>query len=152
MNLPTDRIEKQIEVATDLDRVWSAITDFRQFGQWFRVALEGPFETGKKTRGRVTYPGYEHLTFEVAVVAITPKSYFAFRWHPYAVDPNVDYANEPPTLVEFFLEPRATGVLVRVTESGFSALPVHRRDEAFRMNTGGWEIQVNNIREYLHRA
>ena len=83
------------------------------------------------------------------VVAVKPKEYFAFRWHPYAIDPRVDYSGEPPTLVEIHLQPMNQGVLLKVTESGFDKIPAHRRDEAFRMNSGGWEAQVSNIREYI---
>ena len=33
---------------------------------------------------------------------------FSFTWHPYAIEPDVDYSNETPTLVEFKLEPKGT--------------------------------------------
>jgi len=98
------------------------------------------------TRGRVTYPGYEHLRWEATVQKIEPERLFSFTWHPYAVDPSQDYSDETPTLVEFTLEPTATGTLLRVVESGFDKLPAHRRDEAFRMNEGGWAIQFDQYR------
>jgi uncharacterized protein YndB with AHSA1/START domain len=145
----TDRIEKSIELNADVDRVWRALTDHREFSQWFRVNLESPFVAGQSTRGKITHPGYEHLVMEVVVCAIEPKRLFAFRWHPYAVDTNMDYSKEPPTLVEFRLEPTSTGSLLRVTESGFDALPAARREEAFRMNSGGWEAQLKNIATYV---
>lgn len=145
----SDRIEKQVEIHAPVERVWRALTDYREFGAWFRVALESPFVAGNKARGRITYPGYEHLVFEVEVVSLKPMEYFAFRWHPYAIDPKADYSHETPTLVEFHLEPKGGSVMLRVTESGFDKVPAHRRDEAFRMNSGGWEIQMKNIREYI---
>ncbi|MCM2373639.1 SRPBCC family protein [Aporhodopirellula aestuarii] len=146
----TDRIEKQIEIDAPVSRVWQSITDSQEFGQWFRVNLEGPFVVGEVTRGQITYPGYEHVTMEVIVEAIEPDDRFAFWWRPYAIDPNVDYSAEPRTLVEFTLEPTATGTLVRVSESGFDGIPAHRRDEAFRMNDGGWAAQVVNVRDHVH--
>ena len=149
MNTSTDRIEKTIEVNAEISRVWKAITDYREFGEWFRVSLEGPFLVGQVTRGKITFPGYEHVTMEVIVEAIEPESRFAFRWRPYAIDPNVDYSSEPRTLVEFKLESTPSGTVVRVTESGFDGIPAHRRHEAFRMNDSGWAIQVNNIRDYV---
>ncbi len=145
----TDRIEKSIELKASVDRVWRALTDHREFGAWFRVNLESPFVVGKPTRGRVTYQGYEHVVFEVDVVACEPRRRFAFRWHPHAVDPGVDYSEEPPTLVEFQLEPTDVGCHLRVTESGFDSLPAARRAEAFRMNSGGWEVQLQNIGTYV---
>ncbi len=146
---PTDRIERQIEIHAPVSRIWRALTDHHEFGKWFRVKLENPFVVGHKTWGQITYPGYEHLRFEVDVVKIQPERYFAFRWHPYAIEPGVDYSKETPTLVEFFLEPTTAGTLLRVTESGFDAIPASRRNEAFRMNSGGWEEQVRNIAEYV---
>lgn len=147
--MTSDRIEKQIEIAASVSRVWKALTDHREFGQWFRVNLESPFVVGQTTRGQITYPGYEHVTMEVITEAIEPENRFAFWWRPYAIDPKVDYSDEPRTLVEFTLEETATGTLVRVSESGFDGIPAHRRDEAFRMNDGGWAAQVKNIQNHV---
>lgn len=147
--LTTDRIEKRIELKAPPARVWRALTDYREFGQWFKVDLEGPFVAGKAVRGRITYPGYEHLTMEVEVQKMETERLFSFHWHPYAVDPAVDYSNEPPTLVEFRLEKTAAGTRLVVTESGFDAIPVARRDEAFRANSGGWAEQLKNVESYL---
>jgi uncharacterized protein YndB with AHSA1/START domain len=144
-----DRVEKQIEIKAPLSRVWRAVTDYREFGTWFRVAMEGPFVAGEKARGRITYPGKEHLVMTVTVQRIEPERLFSFTWHPYAIDPNVDYSGEPPTLVEFTLEPIPDGTRLTVVESGFGALPAHRRDLAFRMNDGGWSIQVENIAQHV---
>ena len=147
--ITSDRIEKQIEIEAIPSRVWRALTDYREFGRWFRVNLEGPFVVGQFTRGQITYPGYEHVTMEVLVEAIEPEHRFAFWWRPYAIDASVDYSAEPRTLVEFNLQTSQTGTLVTVTESGFDGIPAHRRDEAFRMNDGGWAAQVQNIKKHV---
>jgi uncharacterized protein YndB with AHSA1/START domain len=145
----TDRIERQIEIKATVSRVWRALTDHREFGEWFRVKLDGPFVPGQASRGQITHPGYEHVRWEAVVQAIEPERLFSFTWHPYAVDPNMDYSNEAPTLVEFRLEETARGTLLRVTESGFDKIPSHRRAEALRMNEGGWEEQMKNIDSYV---
>jgi len=145
----TDCIEKQVEINASISRVWKALTDYREFGQWFRVNLESPFTAGNITRGNITYPGYEYLMMEVKVVKMEPETYFSFHWHPYAIDSKVDYSQETPTLVEFRLSKTQNGTLLMVTESGFDAIPASRRDEAFRMNSGGWEEQMNNIKAYV---
>src|SRR5215471_20598393 len=119
----TDRIEKRIELKAPVSRVWRAITDHREFGEWFRVQLEGPFAPNQISRGRVTYPGYEHVQWEAVVQKMEPERLFSFTWHPYAVEPGTDYSKEPPTLVEFRLEKTATGTLLTVTESGFDQIP-----------------------------
>ena len=148
----TDRIEKQIQINAPAYRVWNALTDHREFSEWFRVNLESPFAVGKTSRGRITHPGYEHVVMEVVVKAIQPQTYFSFTWHPYAVDPKIDYSKEKPTLVEFRLESNDGGTLLAVTESGFDAVPAIRRDEAFRMNSGGWEAQLKNIKTHAEHT
>jgi uncharacterized protein YndB with AHSA1/START domain len=147
-----DRIEKTIELDAPVSRVWRALTDHREFGTWFRARLEGPFVLGQTARGRITYPGYEHLRWEAVVQRMEPERVFSFTWHPHAVDPQQDYAAEPPTLVEFTLEPISTGTRLHLVESGFDKLPAHRRLTAFRMNEQGWSIQMDNIAGYLGHA
>src|SRR3954452_9608811 len=107
-------IEKRIELKAPVSRVWRALTDYREFGQWFRVKLDGPFVPGQVSRGHITYPGYEHLKWEAVVQKMEPERLFSFTWQPYAVDPKVDYSAEPPTLVTFTLEPTATGTRLRL--------------------------------------
>lgn len=144
-----NRIEKRIELKAPLARVWRAITDYREFGEWFRVKLDGPFVPGQEATGRITHPGYEHLIWRATVQKMEPERLFSFTWHPYGIDPNVDYSKETPTLVEFTLEKTATGTLLVITESGFENVPAHRRAEAFRMNDGGWTQQVQNIERHV---
>jgi uncharacterized protein YndB with AHSA1/START domain len=144
-----DRIEKRIELKAPVARVWRALTDHREFGEWFRVKIDAPFVPGEVSRGNITYPGYEHLKWEAVVKAMEPERLFSFTWHPYAIDPKLDYSKEPQTLVEFRLEKTAEGTRLTVTESGFDKIPAGRRPEAFRMNEGGWAEQMKNIERYL---
>ena len=144
-----NQIEKQIELKAPVSRVWRALTDHREFGEWFRVKLDGPFIPGQVTRGQITYPGYEHLRWEVVVQKMEPERLFSFTWHPYGIDPKVDYSKETPTLVEFRLEKTPGGTLLKLTESGFDKVPKDRRPEAFRMNDRGWTEQMKNIESYV---
>ena len=148
----TDRIEKTILLRAARSRVWRALTDADEFGTWFRVVLEGPFVAGQTVRGRITHPGYEHVTMEMQVERIEPERLFSYRWHPYAVEPGVDYSAEPTTLVEFRLEEAPGGTRLTVVESGFDRLPKARRDEAFRMNEGGWNAQMTNVERHVATA
>jgi uncharacterized protein YndB with AHSA1/START domain len=145
----SDRIEKRIELKAPVSRVWRALTDYREFGEWFRVKLDGPFAPGEASRGHITYPGYENLQWEVVVQAMEPERLFSFTWHPYAVDPKTDYSKETPTLVEFRLEKTASGTLLLLTESGFDKVPSHRRAEALSRNDGGWTGQMKNIESHV---
>ena len=144
-----DRIEKRIELKAPVARVWRALTDHREFGEWFGVKLEGPFVPGQPSQGQITYPGYEHVRWRAVVQKMEPERLFSFAWHPYGIDPKVDYSKETPTLVEFRLEKTATGTLLHLTESGFDKVPPARREEAFRMNDGGWTQQMKNIEKYV---
>jgi uncharacterized protein YndB with AHSA1/START domain len=148
----SDRIEKRIELDAAVSRVWRALTDYREFGEWFRVKLEEPFEPGREARGQITHPGYEHVTWRATVQKMEPEHLFSFTWHPYGIDPDVDYSVETPTLVEFRLEPHGKGTLLTLTESGFDRIPSSRRAEAFRMNDGGWTQQMENIRKHVESS
>ena len=145
-------IEKRIEIKAAPARVWRALTNHVEFGQWFRVKLEGPFSPGKPARGQITYPGYEHVKWEAVIKEMVPQKLFSFTWHPYAIEPGVDYSKEPSTLVEFRLEEIPGGTLLILTETGFEGIPAGRRTEAFRMNDGGWAEQMKNIRRHVSKA
>ncbi len=155
-----NQIEKQILLNAPVARVWRALTDSTQFGRWFGARFDGPFILGTNLRGSIAptemnpevaamQKPYEGKPFEISIEAIEPEHRFAFRWHPYAVDRNVDYSSEPTTLIEFTLEPTSGGTLLRVVESGFDQIPVERRADAFKANEGGWEIQMRLIEAYL---
>lgn len=147
--METDRIEKRIALAAPVSRVWRALVDPAEFGAWFGVALDGPFAPGARVTGRITIPGYEHVVMEVVVERMEAERLFSYRWHPYAVEPGVDYSQEAMTLVEFHLEARPDGTLLRVVESGFDGVPLARRAEAFRMNERGWSSQLENIERHV---
>ncbi len=149
----SNSIEKRIELRSPISRVWRALTDHREFGEWFRVTVDGPFAPGRTVRGHILHPGYEHLTWAATVESLEPERLFSFRWHPYAIDPQVDYSTEPTTLVEFRLEPKADGgTILHLTELGFDAIPQHRRSEAFSMNERGWTEQMKNIARHVGSA
>ncbi len=147
----SDRIEKTVELNAPVEKVWLALTDHNEFGAWFRVKLDGPFVLGEVSTGRITHSGYEHCKWEATIKQMEPRRLFSFTWHPYAVDADADYSDETPTLVEFRLEPTPKGTRLTVVESGFAAVPSHRRSEAFRMNEGGWAAQMRNIQAYVER-
>lgn len=148
-----NRIEKRIELKAPVSRVWRAITDYREFGEWFRVRLDGPFVAGELSTGHMTYPGYEHVRWEAMVKKMEPERLFSFTWsHPRSFDKATysgDYSSDPKTLVEFRLEKTAKGTLLVLTESGFENIPADWRQEAFRRNDGGWTEQIRNIENHV---
>jgi len=150
-----DRIEKRTELKAPISRVWRALTDYVEFGEWFGVKTDGPFVIGQVSRGHITHPGYEHLQWEAVVRQMEPERVFSFSWpHPVSLDKAAgpqDYSKEPTTLVEFRLEKSALGTVLLLTESGFDKLPDDRRVESFRRNEGGWTAQMKNVENYLAR-
>ena len=146
----TDRIQKTMVLRAPRSKVWRALTDSAQFGEWFQAKPEGPFTPGRKVRGPITAPGYEHITFEVTVEQVEPERLFSWRWQP-GGDPDIDPA-EPTTLVVFELEEVPEGTRLTVTESGFDRIPPARSPKAYRENDQGWTGQLENIRKYLART
>ncbi len=147
----TDRIEKQIFLRAPRGRVWKALTDLGQFQHWFGAVLDTPFAPGSRSRGHVTEKGYEHVQMDIEIERMEPEHTLTYRWLPFAVDAKRDYSKESKTLVEFTLEEVDGGTRLTVVESGFDLVPADRREEAFRMHTGGWEGQLKNIEKYVTR-
>lgn len=160
MAASTDRIEKTILLRAPLERVWRAISDAKEFGSWFGVEFDGPFVGGARLTGRIAptkvdaevakaQQPYAGMAFEFRVDRIEPMRLFSFRWHPFAVDPKVDYSSEPATLVVFKLEEVAGGTKLVISESGFDRIPLERRAKAFAANEQGWTMQAKLIEKYL---
>jgi uncharacterized protein YndB with AHSA1/START domain len=148
----TDRIERKILLRAPRSRVWRALTNPVEFGTWFGVKVEGTFAPGARVRGAITHKGYEHVSWDITIERMEPERLFSWRWHPGAVEPGVDYAAEPTTLVVFELEDAAGGTQLTVVESGFDQVPVARRAQAYRMNGEGWTYQVQAIEAYVATA
>jgi uncharacterized protein YndB with AHSA1/START domain len=150
MTKSTDRIEKHILLKAPRSRVWRALSNAGEFGDWFGVNFKGlKFRAGKPIRGKITYPGYEHLTMEVVVAEIIPERLLSWDWHPAAIDPKVDYSHEPTTHVVFELKEAEGGTLLTVVESGLDKIPLARRADVYRMNTSGWEEQMQSIEKHV---
>ena len=149
--MSTDRIEKQVVLRAPRSRVWRALTEADQFGQWFGVKLTRPFGEGAHVTGQVTHPGYEHMPFNLTIERMEPERVLAWRWHV-LIDAESGRVSEPATLVEFQLEDVEGGTLLTVTESGFDSMPAEYRDIAYRGNEGGWSQQIASIERYLAEA
>lgn len=158
--MSSDRIEKRVVLRAPLERVWRAISDADEFGRWFGVRFDGPFVPGASVTGVITpttvddeiahaQEPYAGTADTWQIVAVEPKRRLAFRWHPYAVESGTDYSQQPTTLVEFTLDETVDGVLLRIVESGFDALPAERRASAFEGNSQGWATQTELVRKYL---
>jgi uncharacterized protein YndB with AHSA1/START domain len=150
MDASTDRIERKILLKATRARVWRALSDAKEFGAWFGVNFGGEtFAAGRRVKGQITYPGYEHLVMEVLIERMVPEQLLSWRWHPAAIDAGVDYSQEPMTLVVFELKDGEGGVLLTVVESGLEQIPLSRRATVMRLNTSGWDQQMKNIEKHV---
>jgi uncharacterized protein YndB with AHSA1/START domain len=149
----TDQIERSIVINAARERVWRALSNAEEFGTWFGANLKGQtFAPGQRARGIIDSAmcGHDDCYFDVVIERMEPQDLLSFRWHPYAIDPAVDYTVEHPTLVTFTLKDApGNGTLLTVMDSGFDNVPPARRLEAFRMNDRGWEYQLNNIASHV---
>jgi uncharacterized protein YndB with AHSA1/START domain len=153
MSTSTDRIERKVLIKATRARVWRAVSDAAEFGSWFGVDFKGKaFVAGKSVQGKITYPGYEHLTMEVLIDQVVPERLLSWRWHPAAIDPAVDYSHEPTTLVVFELEEVDGGVMLSVVESGLDKIPLERRATVLRLNSSGWDAQMENVKKHVAKA
>ena len=153
MNSSTDRIERKVLIKAPRARVWRALSDAGEFGEWFGVNFKGKtFVAGKHVQGKITYPGYEHLTMDVLIERIVPEQLLSWRWHPAAIDPKADYSQEPTTLVEFELKEVDGDTMLTVVESGLDKIPLARRADVFRMNSSGWDEQMENIKKHVAKT
>jgi uncharacterized protein YndB with AHSA1/START domain len=153
MNTSTDRIERKVLIKAPRARVWRALSDAGEFGAWFGVNFKGKtFVAGKHIQGKITYPGYEHLNMDVLIEQIVPEQLLSWRWHPAAIDPKVDYSQEPTTLVVFELKEVDGATMLTVAESGLDKIPLARRADVFRMNSSGWDEQMENIKKHVAKT
>jgi len=148
----TDRIEKKILLKSPRGRVWRALTDVKELGEWFGFKAQGSLTPGGQVHGRVVHKGYEHLTMEITIERMEPERLVSWRWHPHAVEAGVDYSHEPTTLVVFELKEVPEGTLLTVVESGFDGIPLARRANAYRMNDEGWAAQMKAIEQHLAKV
>lgn len=159
----TDKIEKKLVLRAPQERVWKAISDSKQFGTWFGVEFDGPFVAGRRITGRMTptkvdaevakmQEPHAGMKFDYTVDRIEPMRLFSFRWHPFAIDPKVDYSHEPTTLVTFELAEVPGGTQLTITETGFDRIPLERRAKAFAANEGGWAKQIELVAKYVEAA
>lgn len=163
MSSNTDRIEKKVFLRAPLERVWHAISDSKQFGSWFGVEFDQSFAANIRITGKIaptrvdpevakTQKPYEGYAFEFFLDRIEPMRRFSFRWHPFAVNVNVDYSKEPTTLVTFELEEVADGTMLTISESGFDRIPLERRATAFARSDEGWTAQAKLIEKFIALA
>jgi uncharacterized protein YndB with AHSA1/START domain len=136
-----DTIERSISITAPLDRVWDLVTEP---GWW--VPSDLPVQADRTPGHVVVRESEKWGRFPVEVVELRPKSYAAFRWA--STFPGEELSTGRTTLIEFSVTPTDEGVLVSVTESGFSQLdaPDELKAKGIESNSGGWSEELSSLR------
>ncbi len=145
MDTEFDRIEREITIDAPAERVWSLVSEPGWFGNNREIT------THRIERdGDVSYV-YDptHGKFAFRTVALDEPHYAAFRWHIDADDPN-----SSSTLIEFWVTPADSGVVLKVAESGFASLsePEVNRRARYDDHSEGWTIELELARDHLAGA
>jgi len=143
------RIDRTIEIKAAPERVWCALTSAAELSAWFQVTIEGEIAPGNEVWMTSTHEQYSGVRFRVRFVEMTAPRRFVWQWHPGAVDPNVDYSQEPRTTVTFTLEPSGAGTLLSVSETGFDRISLERRAKVYGDNSKGWVEVLVWLQRYV---
>ncbi|MGV9709679.1 SRPBCC domain-containing protein [Gordonia sp. NPDC003424] len=142
MNTEYDRIEREIAIDAPAANVWALVSEPGWFGNNREIT-----EHRIEREGDVSYV-YDptHGKFAFRTVALDEPNYAAFRWH---ID--ADDLASSSTLIEFWLTPSDSGVVLKVAESGFASLsePEANRRARFDDHTEGWKVELDLARAHL---
>ena len=137
-----DRIDRSIDIDAPAERVWALIS---QPGWWILSETVDPDqEVVRESDDVVMVHHPEHGDFRVRTVELTEPAYAAFRWLG-------DDQGAGGTLVEFRIEDRPGGVVLNVSETGFSSLSDDEDTwvKARQGNAEGWPTVLAAARAYL---
>jgi uncharacterized protein YndB with AHSA1/START domain len=146
------RIDRNIEIKAPPERVWRALTSAPELSAWFKVKIEGEIAPGSEVWMTAMHEQHAGQRFRVLFVEMTAPRRFVWQWHPGAVDPNVDYSNEPRTTVTFTLEPSKSGTRLSVSETGFDEVSLVRRAKVYGDNSQGWTEVLVWLQRYAETA
>jgi uncharacterized protein YndB with AHSA1/START domain len=146
-----DQIERETVINAPVERVWELITEAEHVGRWFGDAGA---EIDLRPGGAMVIRWAEMGTSRGRVVAVEPRTRFAYRWAPFTDPGGEEPVEGNSTLVDFTLQPEGDATRLRVVESGFAALATsdEQRDRNVNSNTKGWEHETAELREYAEKV
>lgn len=140
-----DRIESEVRIDAPVGRVWDIVTRAEHLGRWF---ADAGAEIDLRVGGQLRLTWAEYGTFHARVVEVAEPTRLAFRW---AKDPDADPDTSPATLVELTLSADGEATVLRVVESGFTAMALARveQQEYREGNVDGWHQELGDLVAYL---
>lgn len=131
------KVERTVEFAASIDRVWRAITEAEELSKWFGDQTEIELVPG--SHGAMIWENHGRYAFKVEVVE--PPRRLVWSW---VHEPGVAFDDAPSTRVEWSLTPRDDGgTTLLLRESGFLT-DLHRQQ-----NTDGWSEELAELSELL---
>ena len=137
MTVEERTIEKTIDFAVPVERLWKAITKADELARWF--GHEVRFEPVVGYEGAMIWP--EHGSFALRVEVVEPPRRLVWSW---VHEDGVPFAEAPATTIEWTLSALdGGGSRLFLRESGF------RSDVHHRENTAGWDEELGELVTYL---
>ena len=145
------QIERETMISAPVERVWAVLTEGEHVGRWFSDAGA---EIDLRPGGEITMRWAEYGVGRARIVDVDPPRRFSYRWAAIREHWGEEPDDRNSTLVEFTLAEETDGTRLKVVESGFDALDGtdEQRRRSLEENTGGWEQQLGNIRDYVARV
>jgi uncharacterized protein YndB with AHSA1/START domain len=146
-----DRIEREIQIAAPVERVWAVLTQPEHVGQWFGQGRPTPVDL--RPGGTMVLDHGQYGTFPTRFDKVDPPHYLSYRWA--SAYPGVAATDENSTLVEFFLAPDGDGTRLRLVESGFAALhipPERLGSASYESHSQGWPEALEGLRRHAERV
>ena len=145
MSEPAPEIRHSVFIRAPRAKVWAALTTAQALDAWWGTrGSEIDLRPGGKLtlRWRAWGPEQDiNADRECDLVEVLPPKRFVFRWGETA---------DMMTTVEFDLEERADGTLLRLREHGFA--PTAKGRESFEGNSLGWGEASTLIKFYVEHG
>lgn len=145
--MTSDRIDREINIAAPVDRVWAVLTEPEHVGTWFGQG--SPTEVDLRPGGTMVLDHGQYGLFRTRIEKVDPPHYLAYRWA--SAYPGEAATDSNSTLVEFTLTPDGEGTRLTLSESGFASLsiPPERVPTAgYDSHSAGWTEVLGNLRGY----
>jgi uncharacterized protein YndB with AHSA1/START domain len=145
MSEAASEIRHSVFIRAPRAKVWAALTTAQAMDAWWGTrGSEIDLRPGGKLTLRWREWGAErdiNADRDCVVMEVVPPKRFAFRWGPTA---------DAMTTVEFDLEEREGGTLLRLREHGFAATAEGR--ESFGNNSLGWGEVATLMKFYVEHG
>ncbi len=144
------QIERTIEIAAPIAKVWKAITEAEELQRWFPIDAEGEAGVG----GRLSLKWGDRFEWRFRVeISVKEKHLRLVYKHQGDFTANIGDAVHSPAssdkelAVDYFLEAKAGKTVLRLVHSGFGE--GEDWDQEYDGASRGWTIELRSLKHYL---